>query len=304
MASTTGFVLQLRNIVASIFTFVLITVTMCTHAEDGSGFSVGIIADCQYADQPDKGQRRYRSSPLKLRKAVAHLNELDLRYSAHLGDFIDEDWASYDPLLAITDTLTKPLYHVLGNHEFSIADDKKPQVTQKLGMPSRYYTFKVENWRFIVVDGNDVSLYGWPKNSAEHKRNEAIYNKLYSDQVDWNGAIGQSQLSWLDDLLSQADESGELVAIYSHFPVYPEHTHNLWNAKEVLAMLERHQSVKAWFSGHNHDGNYAKLNGVHYVTLKAMLDTEKTSYSTVRFSDENIAIQGFGRQDNFLLKVH
>lgn len=64
-------------------------------------FSIGAIADCQYADEPDAGKRMYRSASEKLREAVAAFNKLDLAFVVHLGDFIDGDWHSYDTILPI-----------------------------------------------------------------------------------------------------------------------------------------------------------------------------------------------------------
>jgi hypothetical protein len=47
----------------------------------------GVIADCQYADKPDGPVRLYRRSIEKLQEAVAPLNDADLRFAIHLGDF-------------------------------------------------------------------------------------------------------------------------------------------------------------------------------------------------------------------------
>lgn len=41
----------------------------------------GVIADCQFADKPDRGVRLYRQSISKLQEAVATLNEEDLRFA-------------------------------------------------------------------------------------------------------------------------------------------------------------------------------------------------------------------------------
>ncbi len=71
--------------------------------------------------------------------------------------------------------------------------------------------------------------------------------------------------------------------LFNHFPLYPENPHNLWNAPAVMALLERHPSAKIWLDGHNHDGNYGARAGIHYVNLKAMLDTEETSYARLDF---------------------
>ena len=63
---------------------------------DDAPFTFGAIADCQYCDADTGGVRFYRNSPAKLEAAVKHLNTLDLKFTVHLGDFIDKDWESFD----------------------------------------------------------------------------------------------------------------------------------------------------------------------------------------------------------------
>lgn len=52
-------------------------------------------------------------------------------------------------------------------------------------------------------------------------------------------------------------------------------------------------------NGHNHAGNYVFQNGIHFVNLKGMVETEKeNAFSVITFSDEKIEIEGFGREEN------
>src|SRR5690606_36367369 len=83
----------------------------------------GIIADVQYADQEDAGSRNYRGSIDKLAEAVQTFNGRDLEFVINLGDFIDKGSSSFDTLLSITNRLNMPLYHVLGNHDFTVSED-------------------------------------------------------------------------------------------------------------------------------------------------------------------------------------
>ena len=48
-------------------------------------FSFGAIADCQYCEAPDRGQRKYSASKEKLRQCVEHFNREDLSFVIHLG---------------------------------------------------------------------------------------------------------------------------------------------------------------------------------------------------------------------------
>jgi manganese-dependent ADP-ribose/CDP-alcohol diphosphatase len=272
-------------------------------AEDAATFTFGAIADCQYCDQDTGGVREYRLSPEKLQSAVKDLNTRDLEFTVHLGDFIDKGWESFDVVGPIYKQLTMPSYHVLGNHDFSVADDKKADVHRRLGMPARYYDFMVHGWRFIALDGNDVSLHAYPAGSPEHAAAELYYadNKITSPQ--WNGAIGAEQMSWLRGVLDEVTARGESAILMAHFPVYPENVHNLWNAAEVLSLIDEYPCVKAYLNGHNHAGNYGERKGVHYVTFKGMVDTKENSYATVAVTPEELRIAGFGREENRVLAI-
>jgi manganese-dependent ADP-ribose/CDP-alcohol diphosphatase len=141
-------------------------------------FSIGAVADSQYADEPDAPPRLYHTQPGKLAAAVADMNGHDLAFVVHLGDFIDRDWRSFDTVVPITDRARAPWRFVLGNHDFAVDDAHKPQVAARLHMPGRYYRFVRHGWMFIATDGNDLSSYGWPAGSLEHRRSMAVHAAL------------------------------------------------------------------------------------------------------------------------------
>ena len=259
-------------------------------------FSFGAIADCQYCSGPNRGSRHYSSSAKKLHQCVRELNSHDLKFVIHLGDFIDRDYASFDKVLPIYQSLKMPAYHALGNHDFDVADKWKAKVPERMGMKSKYYDFSIEDWRFIVLDGNDVSFHAYPKDSSEYREAEVYYreNKIRSPR--WNGAVGEKQLTWMKEVLKAAEKKGEKVVLYCHFPVYPADPHNLWNAKEVISILETFSCVKAYINGHNHKGKYGQKNGIHYLTLKGMVETESNAYSIIGIFQDRIKVIGYGRE--------
>ncbi len=261
-----------------------------------AGFSFGAIADCQYCNTDDGGTRKYRLSVKKLQSCVDHLNTLELAFVTHLGDFIDKDFESFDTVGPIFAQLKAPRYHVLGNHDFSVADDRKHDVVAKLGMAAKYYDFQVKGWRYVVLDGNDISFHAHPTNSTEHMKSVAYYEQKKITAPKWNGAVGPGQILWLRGVLEKASRQKEKVILFCHFPVYPANNHNLWNAEEIISVLEEYPCVKAYINGHNHHGNYGIKNGIHYLTLKGMVDTEQTSYAVVSTTENNIHVAGYGRE--------
>lgn len=277
----------------------------CAGAREESvqGFSFGAIADCQYCAVKGSGQRKYSISNNKLSDCVLNFNSMDLEFVVHLGDFIDRDVESFDVVGPIFKKLRMPGHHVLGNHDFSVADKYKLKVPEILGMHERYYHFKHANWRFIVLDGNDISFHAYPSGSESFKAAEKYYSIHNIQSPKWNGAIGPDQIAWLGSTLIQAQSHGENVILFCHFPVYPENVHNLWNADEILALIDQFPCVKAYINGHNHNGNYGFRKNTHYLTLKGMVDTEISSYAVISPKLESIHVKGYGRENDRILTV-
>ena len=215
-------------------------------------FSFAMIADCQYKDAPKHGSRYYRTSLNKLRTCVNELNKLDLEFVIHLGDFIDTGWNSFDKLNPVYHALNTKQYQVLGNHDFAVTEDKKLLVPAKMGMTNRYYDFAVGNYRFITLDGNDLSLLAWPKGHERHKQSVEYYKKNKLSSPRWNGGIGSQQLIWLEQTLEKAQKNGETVVLFCHFPAISDKRSELSNSKEVVALLEKDSRVKAYINGHKH----------------------------------------------------
>jgi manganese-dependent ADP-ribose/CDP-alcohol diphosphatase len=295
-----------RNcLIISIISFLLICNSCSTNKSTaskkehiGTKFSFGLIADCQYCNIVGNGQRKYSQSVQKLKSCVDHLNSMDLSYVIHLGDFIDRDWESFDVVDPIFSKLTMPGYHVLGNHDFSVEDSLKGSITKRMGLPSPYYHFGNNGWRFIILDGNDISFHAHPKGSVQYNAAEEYYIKNQITSPKWNGAIGSQQMKWLEESIKTANKQGENVILFSHFPVYPENVHNLWNAGEVVSLIEKYPNVKAYINGHNHEGNYSQKNGIHYLTMKGMVDTEQNSYGVMTITKDHLLLSGYGREED------
>ena len=264
---------------------------------------IGIIADCQYADQPTRGVRHYRLSQQKLSECVDSLNKFELDHVFHLGDLIDQHYESFKAVLPIIDRLRAPHTQVLGNHDFSVEEQHKEAIPQIMGLKARYFSMTVKEWKFIILDGNDVSLYAWPKHSEHYEQANRIYQQQYADRETWNGAIGQSQMLWLNKELEQAEIDGARVILLCHFPVLPEDNHILWNASELVDLVSSYSCVKAWFNGHNHAGGYAEYQGIHFVTFKGMVDTDQNSYATVILGQNKLIVNGIGREEVRELEV-
>jgi manganese-dependent ADP-ribose/CDP-alcohol diphosphatase len=268
-------------------------------------FSFGIIADVQYCNCDPEGTRYYRNSTSKLREALNEFKSDSVQFVVNLGDLIDHDFASYKPVMDIIDSSGLKVYHLTGNHDYSVEPKYKKHLP--LPQPSKegYFSFIADHFRFIALNGNELSTY-WPGSESQtRKALEYISNLKDSGNMnafDWNGGVSLKQIDWLKKQLDDAAAKNEKVFILCHFPIFPEGTHNLLNYKDVLSVLGNYNNIIASFSSHNHSGSYGNFSMIHFVTLKGMVDTESTnSFARVDVFNNKIWITGSGREKSQIL---
>ena len=271
-------------------------------------FSFGIVADPQYADIPARPEmnRFYAESTKKLADAIDTFNQEDLAFVVTLGDLIDRGWDSFETVLDCYDQLRHRSLLLPGNHDFAVGPEHLAKVHDRLNMPARWHDFSLGDFRFIVLDGNDVSTFapplGDPRRGLAETRLETLRQAGALNAQDWNGSFSDKQLSWLRATLAKADAMQEQVVLFCHYPLYPENAHNMWDAPEVLKVLAAHHSVKAWFCGHNHDGNYGAIGNTHFVNMKGMVDTpDQNAFAIADVYPDRIVIRGFGRETSRIL---
>mgnify|MGYP005624331099 CR=1 FL=1 len=281
----------------------LITILLCIFScakKAYSPFKIGVISDCQYCNCEVKWDRYYKKAPQRLKEAVATLNKDSLSYTIHLGDFIDQNIKSLDSILPTWKKLKSKSYHVLGNHDFDVGQTNKKKMLTKLDLENRYYSFVQNDWRFIVLDGNDLSFYGTITKEKE-QQTDSLFNSLKENNLPylkkWNGGLSNTQLNWVKNELDKAVKENQKVGFYCHFPIYPIDQHNIWNRDQFVKLIKPYKNVKLFFNGHNHAGAYQLVDNVHYLTFKGMVDTENTSaFAKVKFDKDTISIKGFQRE--------
>lgn len=269
--------------------------------------SFGIVADLQYCDAPPLKNRYFRNSIKKLKVSIADLNTRTLDFVVNLGDVIDKDWESFGDILPLFSQFKAPVFHVLGNHDYEVADGKKALVHLRIGT-EKYYSFSVKNWQFIVLDGNEISTFANLPESSENAQAEGWLRSLEEEaQIHanfWNGGIGKTQLYWLKSCLTQAAEGDMKTIIFCHYPLYPPDRHNLLNQEEVLMLIKNYKGVKMWINGHNHDGNYGLFADIHFLNVKGMVEGEHDlTWSVVHIYENTIEVAGFGNEVSATLSI-
>ena len=270
-------------------------------------FSFGIVADAQYADKETSGLRHYRSSLASLDSAARDFNSRELAFVVHLGDIIDENFSSYDDILPVYDRIRAPHHIVLGNHEFSVAEEEKKRVLERVGLSNRYYDFVVGDWRFIAVDGQGMSTFAPTKGALPQAENILRFLRQNGalNAYEWNGGVDSVQMAWLRGRLELAQKNKESVMLFCHFPTYPlNEMHNLWNDRELVELISAYPEVKAWFNGHNHAGFTGIYQGIQFVTFKGMVNhPEENSYAVAHVYEDHLVIEGIGAEDTRIIPI-
>ncbi|EYU28624.1 hypothetical protein MIMGU_mgv1a025860mg, partial [Erythranthe guttata] len=256
--------------------------------------SFGVISDVQYADIPDGHSLHV------LQRAVKNWNHQNLKFAINFGDIVDGFCPKDQSLTSVNKIINEfrlfngPTYHMIVNHcLYNLPRDKLlPLLNIRNPNSLAYYEFSpIPEFRFLVLDGYDVSAIGWPKDHPNTKKavNFLAERNPNSDKnspngligrdrrfLMFNGAIGKEQIEWLDRVLGDAMKLDQKVVIGCHLPLDADASSNealLWNYNEVMDVVHRYSCVKACLAGHDHKGGYSvDSHGVHHRILEAALE--------------------------------
>ena len=250
----------------------------------------GIVTDSHYADADTVGSRYYRHSLGKLTECVELMNTQKVDFLVELGDLKDQNNPPVEQktityLRAVEKIFQKfkrPTYHVLGNHDMhSISKEQFLTNIENTSIsPSKsYYSFDFNGVHFVVLDAN-------------YSSDDTDYNHGNFDWTDTN--IPLVELNWLRQDLA-ATRGPTIVFMHqlldSTGPVYVN------NSADIRQILEQSGKVTAVFQGHHHEGSYSYIEGIHYYTLKAIVEgpgQENNSYAIVEIRpDQSITVTGY-----------
>jgi hypothetical protein len=164
-----------------------------------------------------------------------------------LGDFCTPKPA-HQAFRDLFHSLPCPTYHVIGNHEMD-GGFSRDEVVAFLGMKSRYYSFDLAGFHFIVLDANDRPA-GWKGGYPSH---------IAADQVDW--------------LKQDLAQTPFPTFILSHQSL--ERPSCIDNQEAIRAILEAAQmddgkrKVAACFNGHWHIDHERIIGGIPYLHLNS-----------------------------------
>ena len=250
----------------------------------------GIVTDSHYADADTIGSRYYRHSLDKLNECVELMNEKKVDFLVDLGDFKDQGNPPIEQktitylrtVEKIFQNFNGPTYHVLGNHDMdSISKEQFLTNVENTGIEraKSYYSFDFNGLHFVILDAN-------------YKTDGTDYNHGNFDWTDAN--IPSQESNWLRQELAAAH--GPTI-VFIHQLLDGTGSVYVNNAADIRQILEQSGKVTAVFQGHHHEGSYSHIEGIHYYTLKAMVEgpgEENNSYAIVEFlPDHSITITGY-----------
>lgn len=261
--------------------------------EGNANLRFGIVTDTHYAVAPSRGTRYYGESMDKMDECVALMNDQKVDFLIELGDLKDQGTpASEESTLeylksieAVFGKFKGPRYHVLGNHDMDSLSKEQfldHVVNTGIAKESSYYSFDSKGVHFIVLDANYIS-------------NGADYDHGNFHWKDTN--IPDQELDWLRKDLA-ATSKPVITFVHQQLDA-ADKIHSVKNAEEVRRVLEESGKVLAVFQGHNHPGAYSHIEGIHYYTLKSLVEgsgAENNSYAIVEVQDNrDIVVTGYRR---------
>lgn len=257
-------------------------------------FSFGIVGDIHYADKDMRINRYYRDSIAKLEQCVATFNESRLPFAVMLGDFIDkapDKTTELAYLKTIRQTFaqyTGDKHFVLGNHDLARLAKDEYLANCGAATQQRHYSFDAGGYHFVILDA------GFTKDGAAYD----------AGNFQWKDAnILAAQQEWLAPDLQNAGAKKTIVFVHQN--LHDETSiYGVKNAKAVRRILEKSGNVPAVLQGHDHKGAYAKINGIHYFTMKALVDgatLKNNSYAIVTMAPNGrVSLRGFGREKDLI----
>jgi alkaline phosphatase len=179
--------------------------------------------------------------------------------------------------------LQGPKYYVLGNH--CVERLTKTEFLDGVGQQKSYYSFDAGNTHFVVLDAcftSDGKPYG---------RNNSKWD---------DSNIPTSQLEWLEADLKSVNKP---VIVFAHQRLDVIRQMSVKNAADVRKLLETSGKVRAVLQGHSHQNDLQEIGGIHYCTLRAMVEgsgLENNGYSLLDvFDDGALRVTGFAKQTNY-----
>jgi alkaline phosphatase len=257
---------------------------------------IGIVTDVHAhdLDSPLEG-KMMTSYPERLGAFVNAMNAWPADLVIELGDFVN-GWVVLgiepgDPYRipqileeaeAIYSRFDGPRHHVIGNHD--LYNLSKEEYLERVNITTTYYSFDAGGYHVVILDVQ-----------YDEEGNDLAYT-----YTGVRGFVPTTEMEWLQEDLAATDRP-TIVCVHQMLDTEP--TEAGWtligNAVEVRALLTESGVVIAVFQGHDHSNRYSLIDGIPYITFKALVDQgtpPSWAYVTLDSTSRTITIKGEGDQ--------
>lgn len=231
----------------------------------------GVITDIHHTNLPDSEKLLHSQALGRTDRFVAAMNRLGAAFIIELGDMIDSAGKNENgvhllqEIEAVLSGFGGPRYHVIGNHDFdSITRERFLERIVNTGIVpgATYYSFDCGGLHGVVLDAGYTVMP--PHRPFDRQTADAQF-------FTWEDAwIPAEQLAWLKNDLAATSLP---TVVFTHQLLHRDQSeeHTIKNASTVRSILEESGKVLAVFSGHDHHGDYAVINAIHYYVLQGAI---------------------------------
>jgi predicted phosphodiesterase len=248
---------------------------------------IGLVTDVHFAEKDARINRYYRESLAKLRDGIELFTAKEAGFLVELGDLVD-DAGSLSEEIGYLEKISGELrrfkgewFHVFGNH--CLAKFSKQEFVQHAGLKGdSYHSFDRGSFHFVVLD-------------ACFRTDGQAYERGNFEWTDTD--IPAVEREWLRaDLAATSKPS----VVFVHQRLDVEDHYAARSAGLVREILEKSGKVTAVFQGHSHKNDYSEIGGIHYCTLRAMVEgsgQDNSGYGLLEiFGDGSMHLAGFRQQ--------
>lgn len=196
----------------------------------------------------------------RVKHFITRARETEVDFIIELGDFCNPCDGNKE-LLSLFNDFEKPHYHVIGNHDSDVYTKK--EVMNWLGIKKSYYSFEINNIKFIVLDSAFIS-YG-NEFQEYHRRNYKVTQGIYP-------TIPNYELRWLQQEIL---ESSVPIVIFSHHSLENNFKkRGVSNREEVQKIINQAtaegKKILLCINGHDHADSIDKIGKTYHFTLNSM----------------------------------
>ena len=231
---------------------------------------IGLFTDVHYCKADVLcTTRRPSLSLLKLREAMDAFKAAEVDFCLCLGDLTDhaptdtkaDVVACFREALDLIRSYGIPFHFVPGNHDYLVLTGEELEAA---GLPLPPYKFSFGDYDFIALDAN--------YRSDMRRFDEA--------GVEWTDSnLPKEQCDFLKNALLENGKR-KIVCIHENLDPAIDYFHLVKNADTVREIIKGKASLV--LQGHYHHGGESTVDGIPYITLRAMCEGTENSYRILK----------------------